>query len=75
MDKPKYYAIEITPAIHYYMGGLTIAGKTRVINTKGQPIKGLFAAVALSALGGSGLSPVTRTEFFHTRSIRTRSGR
>lgn len=44
VDKPKYYAIEITPAIHYYMDGLTIDGKTRVINTKGQPIKGLFAA-------------------------------
>ena len=63
VDKPKYYAIEITPAIHYYMGGLTIDGKTRVINTKGQPIKGLFAAGEVTGgvhgknrLGGNSIS-------------------
>lgn len=63
VDKPKCYAIEITPAIHYYMGGVTIDGKTRVINTKGQPIKGLFAAGEVTGgvhvknrLGGNSIS-------------------
>jgi fumarate reductase flavoprotein subunit len=34
----------ITPAIHYTMGGLKFNSKTQVINVKGEPIKGLFAA-------------------------------
>lgn len=41
---PKYYAIEITPAIHYAMGGLKINEKAQVINVKGAPIEGLYAA-------------------------------
>lgn len=41
---PKFYAIEITPAIHYAMGGLKIDEKTRVVNTEGEPIEGLYAA-------------------------------
>ena len=45
------------------MGGLTIDGKTRVINTKRQPIKGLFAAGEVTGgvhgknrLGGNSIS-------------------
>ncbi len=45
------------------MGGLTIDGKTSVINTKGQPIKGLFAAGEVTGgvhgknrLGGNSIS-------------------
>jgi fumarate reductase flavoprotein subunit len=34
----------ITPAIHYTMGGLKFNSKAQVINTKGEPIEGLFAA-------------------------------
>lgn len=44
LNGPKYYAIEITPAIHYAMGGLKIDEKARVINTQGKPIGGLYAA-------------------------------
>ncbi len=63
VDTPKYYAIEITPAIHYYMGGLKFDQKTRVINTKGQPIAGLYAAGEVTGgvhgknrLGGNSIS-------------------
>lgn len=44
VNTPKYYAIEIKPAIHYTMGGLKFNEKCQVLNTKGEPIKGLFAA-------------------------------
>ena len=43
-EGPKFYAIEITPAIHYAMGGLKFNEKTQVINKEGKPIEGLFAA-------------------------------
>lgn len=79
VDKPKYYAIEITPAIHYYMGGLTIDGKTRVINTKGQPIKGLFAAGEVTGgvhgknrLGGNSISEtITFGRIAGTQAVKT----
>lgn len=44
VDSPKFYAIEIKPAIHYVMGGLKIDPQARVINTSGQAIPGLYAA-------------------------------
>lgn len=63
VDTPKFYAIEITPAIHYYMGGLKINGKTEVVNTSGKVISGLFAAGEVTGgvhgknrLGGNSIS-------------------
>lgn len=63
VDTPKYYAIEITPAIHYYMGGLKFDKETRVINTKGEVIPGLYAAGEVTGgvhgknrLGGNSIS-------------------
>ncbi len=44
VDTPPYYAIEITPAIHYYMGGLKFDTQGRVVNTSGKHIGGLYAA-------------------------------
>lgn len=44
LDEGKYYAIEITPAIHHTMGGIKINPKAEVISKDGQPIKGLYAA-------------------------------
>ncbi|MCL1926823.1 MAG: flavocytochrome c [Syntrophorhabdaceae bacterium] len=41
---PNYYAIEIKPGIHYTMGGLKINTATQVIDEKGNPIPGFFAA-------------------------------
>ena len=63
VDKAPFYAIEITPAIHYYMGGLKFNGKTQVINTSGKPIGGLYAAGEVTGgvhgknrLGGNSIS-------------------
>ncbi|GAB1825177.1 flavocytochrome c [Turicimonas sp. TL08] len=63
IGQPKYYAIEITPAIHYYMGGLKIDKNSRVVNKDGKPINGLFAAGEVTGgvhgknrLGGNSIS-------------------
>ncbi len=39
-----YYASVMTPSVHHTMGGLRINANAQVLNTKGQPIPGLFAA-------------------------------
>ena len=39
-----FYAIQIAPGIHHTMGGVKIDTATRVIDTEGMPIPGLFAA-------------------------------
>lgn len=39
-----YYAIKVTPAVHYTMGGVKFDTETRVIDTAGKPIPGLYAA-------------------------------
>ncbi len=39
-----FFAIQIAPGIHHTMGGVKIDTATRVIDTEGQPIPGLFAA-------------------------------
>ncbi len=44
LEKAKYYAIEIGPAIHHTMGGLKINTNAEVLNTSGDAINGLFAA-------------------------------
>ncbi|KAF7321387.1 Fumarate reductase [Mycena kentingensis (nom. inval.)] len=52
----------MTPVLHYTMGGLEIDAESRVIDTKGKPIPGLFAAGEVAGgvhganrLGGSSL--------------------
>ncbi|KAJ7078835.1 FAD binding domain-containing protein [Mycena belliarum] len=52
----------MTPVLHYTMGGLEIDAESRVIDTKGKPIAGLFAAGEVAGgvhganrLGGSSL--------------------
>ena len=44
LSKAPYYAIEIEPAVHHTMGGLTINPSANVMTTDGLPIPGLFAA-------------------------------
>lgn len=44
LSKPPFYAIEVEPAVHHTMGGLKINTKAQVMNKKGEPIPGLFAA-------------------------------
>lgn len=39
-----YYAIQVAPAVHYTMGGVKFDTQTRVIDTAGKPIPGLYAA-------------------------------
>ncbi len=60
---PKFYAIEITPGIHYTTGGLRINTETQVIGRNGKPIRGFFAAGEVTGgihgancLGGNSIS-------------------
>ena len=41
---PPYYAIKVTPGIHYCMGGLSINGRAEVLDLSDNPIPGLYAA-------------------------------
>jgi len=44
LQKPPYFAIKVTPGIHYCMGGLAIDVMARVLDVDGFPIDGLYAA-------------------------------
>ena len=48
LDHAPYYAIHIAPAIHYTMGGIHVAPDTRVYDTNGNFISGLYAAGEVS---------------------------
>ena len=48
LDHAPYYAIHIAPAIHYTMGGIHVASDTRVYDTNGNFISGLYAAGEVS---------------------------
>ncbi|MDO4547385.1 MAG: flavocytochrome c [Clostridia bacterium] len=39
-----WYAIKVSPAVHYTMGGIKIDTQTQVISTEGEIIPGLYAA-------------------------------
>jgi len=41
---PNWFVAEITPVIHYCMGGIAIDNEAHVLNQDGSPIPGLFAA-------------------------------
>ena len=60
-----FYAIEVTPAVHHTMGGVMIDAETRVEDTDGVVIKGLFAAGEVTGgvhganrLGGNAVSDI-----------------
>eukprot|EP01012_Entosiphon_sulcatum_P017577 TRINITY_DN2233_c0_g1_i1.p1 TRINITY_DN2233_c0_g1~~TRINITY_DN2233_c0_g1_i1.p1 ORF type:complete len:480 (-),score=46.07 TRINITY_DN2233_c0_g1_i1:11-1450(-) len=40
----EYFAGQVTPIVHYTMGGLQISGTCEVLSANGHPIKGLYAA-------------------------------
>lgn len=44
MSKGPYYIQKAVPSVHHTMGGLVINKTTQVLNEKGEPIPGLFAA-------------------------------
>jgi succinate dehydrogenase/fumarate reductase flavoprotein subunit len=57
-----FHVAIMTPVLHYTMGGLEIDPESRVLDTKGKPINGLFAAGEVAGgvhganrLGGSSL--------------------
>ena len=44
VEKAPFYAVPITTTIHHTMGGIRINEKTQVLDAKGEPILGLYAA-------------------------------
>ncbi len=44
LDTAPFYAVKVTAGIHHTMGGLKIDENTRVLNTAGEIIPGLYAA-------------------------------
>ncbi len=61
-----YYAVEIAPAIHHTMGGVTINTNTQVLNKSGEAIEGLFAAGEVTGgvhggnrIGGNAVTDIT----------------
>ncbi len=57
-----FYAIRVTPAVHYCMGGILIDEQARVLTTSREPIDGLYASGeatggihGLNRLGGNSL--------------------
>jgi len=63
IEKPPFYACPRVPAAHYTMGGLRINAKAQVLDGRGRPIKGLYAAGEVTGgihganrLGGNALT-------------------
>jgi predicted oxidoreductase len=49
---PPYYGLQLLPMTRKSLGGLTIDSDTRVLDTDGQPIGGLYAAGELTGVAG-----------------------
>lgn len=65
LSQAPYYAIEVTPAVHHTMGGITIDTRTRVKTPDGQIMAGLYAAGEATGgvhganrLGGNAISDI-----------------
>ena len=44
LSEGPYFAVEVGPAIHHTMGGIKINTEAQVLDSKNQPVPGLFAA-------------------------------
>lgn len=44
LSEGPFYAVEVGPAIHHTMGGIKINTKAQVLNSKNEPVPGLYAA-------------------------------
>lgn len=62
----KYYAIEVSPAVHHTMGGVRINTNAEVLSKNGRPIKGLYAAGEVTGgihganrIGGNAVTDIT----------------
>lgn len=61
-----FYAVEISPAVHHTMGGVTINTSAEVINNSGEAVTGLFAAGEVTGgvhganrIGGNAVTDIT----------------
>ncbi|MEL7647869.1 MAG: flavocytochrome c [Sedimentibacter sp.] len=61
-----FYAVEISPAVHHTMGGVTINTSAEVINNSGETVTGLFAAGEVTGgvhganrIGGNAVTDIT----------------
>ena len=66
LENGPYYMVEVGPAVHHCMGGLEIDRETKVYNTDGEWVPGLFAAGEVTGgvhganrLGGNAVSDIT----------------
>ena len=62
----KYYAIEVSPAVHHTMGGVRINTNAEVLGKNGKAIKGLYAAGEITGgihganrIGGNAVADIT----------------
>ncbi len=44
LDRPPFYCMRLWPKVHHTPGGVAIDSRARVLDVKGRPIAGLFAA-------------------------------
>lgn len=61
-----YYTVEVSPAIHHTMGGVTINTEAQVLNNSGEAVEGLFAAGEVTGgvhggnrIGGNAVTDIT----------------
>lgn len=66
LNKAPYYAIEVSPAVHHTMGGVTINNAAEVLTADGKVIKGLYAAGEIAGgvhganrIGGNAMTDIT----------------
>lgn len=66
LNTAPYYAVEVSPAIHHTMGGVTINTNAQVLNNSGEPVEGLFAAGEVTGgvhggnrIGGNAVADIT----------------
>ncbi|MGI6034705.1 MAG: flavocytochrome c [Limnochordia bacterium] len=65
LDKPPFYASGRVPSVHHTMGGVAINTKAQVIDRRGDPIPGLYAAGEVTGgihgtnrLGGNAIADI-----------------
>ena len=65
LEEGPYYIQKAVPSVHHTMGGVVINEKTEVLNEKGEPIPGLYAAGELTGviqgknrLGGNAITDI-----------------
>ena len=63
--RPPYYALEIHPATSGHRGGVVIDGRARILDIRGNIIKGLFACGSCAAGTLTGETYFTGTAVGH----------